>query len=94
MNKHLVAIVRYRNKIKSVSKAIELSGAFRNLSGNEKVFLKPNERKSVSLQVKPEDLAFFDEGSNKWKIENGMFKILIGSSSRDIRLSTEFEYIK
>ncbi|MFX1294131.1 MAG: DUF362 domain-containing protein [Promethearchaeota archaeon] len=42
MNKYRVAIVRYRNKIKSVSKAIELSDAFKNLSGNEKVFLKPN----------------------------------------------------
>ncbi len=42
MDKHRVAIVRYRNKIKSVSKAINLSNAFENLSGNEKVFLKPN----------------------------------------------------
>ncbi|MFX1409488.1 MAG: DUF362 domain-containing protein [Promethearchaeota archaeon] len=42
MNKHLVSIVKYRKKIKSVQRAIDLSDTFQNLSGNEKVFLKPN----------------------------------------------------
>jgi beta-glucosidase len=65
----------------------------KELKGFRKVFLKPNERVSVLLQIMPEDLAFFDEGTKKWKIENGVFKILIASSSRDIRLTTEFEYI-
>ncbi len=42
MNKHRVSIVKYRKKIKSVQRAIELSDTFQNLSGNESVFLKPN----------------------------------------------------
>ena len=42
MNKHRVSIVKYRKKIKSVQRAIDLSDAFENLSGNERVFLKPN----------------------------------------------------
>ena len=42
MNKHLVSIAKYRKKIKSVQRAIDLSDTFQNLSGNESVFLKPN----------------------------------------------------
>ncbi len=42
MDKYRVAITQYRKKIKSVSKAIELSDAFKDLTGNEKVFIKPN----------------------------------------------------
>ena len=42
MKPHRVAINRYRKKTKSLQKAIELSNAFENLTGNEKVFLKPN----------------------------------------------------
>ncbi len=42
MNRHRVAIVQYRKKIESLRKAVELSGTFENLTGNEKVFLKPN----------------------------------------------------
>ena len=59
----------------------------------KKVILEPGEQTNISFQLTPEDLAFFDEESHKWKIENGIFKILIGSSSRDILLETEFEYI-
>ncbi|MFX0042508.1 MAG: DUF362 domain-containing protein [Candidatus Hodarchaeota archaeon] len=42
MNKYRVSIVKYRKKIKSVQRAIELSDAFQSLSGNERIFLKPN----------------------------------------------------
>ena len=42
MSKHRVAIIKYRNKIKSVKKAIELSDAFSKISDNDKVFIKPN----------------------------------------------------
>ena len=59
----------------------------------KKVTLQPGGQAHVSFQLTPEDLAFFDEESHKWKIENGIFKLLIGSSSKDIRLETEFEYI-
>ena len=38
------------------------------------------------------DLAFFDETKNEWVTEPGEFKILVGSSSRDIRLKDTIEY--
>ena len=39
MEKHRVAIGRYRKKTKSLRRVVELSGAFDNLKGDEKVFL-------------------------------------------------------
>ena len=65
----------------------------KELKGFKKIKLEPNEKNLVKFQIKPEDLAFFDESSSEWKIEDGKFKVLIGSSSSDIRLESEFEYI-
>jgi len=65
----------------------------RELKGFKKIELKPNEKKSVTFEITKEDLSFFDEKTNEWKAEKGKFNILIGSSSRDIRLRGDIEYI-
>ena len=65
----------------------------KELKGFEKVFLEAGERKKVEFVVDKMDLSFFDERENCWKAEKGKFKILIGSSSRDIRLQAEFTYL-
>jgi beta-glucosidase len=62
----------------------------KNLRGFERVNLKPNETKSVTLTLKPEDLEMLDINM-KWIVEPGMFKVMIGASSEDIRLNGEFE---
>ncbi|MFW9942339.1 MAG: glycoside hydrolase family 3 C-terminal domain-containing protein, partial [Candidatus Thorarchaeota archaeon] len=58
-----------------------------------KVKLKPDEKRSIKFELTKEDLSFFDEKTNEWKAEKGKFKIHIGSSSRDIRLQGEIEYL-
>jgi beta-glucosidase len=65
---------------------------FKELKGFMKIFLKPQQKETISFDLSREDLAFFDEDLNDWVIEDGIFKILIGSSSEDIRLETEFNY--
>ncbi|MHA1987388.1 MAG: glycoside hydrolase family 3 C-terminal domain-containing protein [Promethearchaeota archaeon] len=65
----------------------------KELKGFKKVKLKPHEKQTVKFELKKEDLSFFDENNKYWKAEKGLFKILIGSSSRDIRLQKELEYI-
>ncbi len=65
----------------------------KELKGFRKVKLEPSEKTQVKFQIKTEDLAFFDENSSEWKIEEGKFKVMIGSSSVDIHLESEFEYI-
>jgi beta-glucosidase len=64
----------------------------KELKGFQKVNLAPGEKTTVKLELKPEDLAFFDEHTKSWKTEPGEFKVLIGSSSRDIRLEAVFQF--
>ncbi len=53
----------------------------------KKITIKPCKTKKVSFILKPEDLAFYDSNKMKFVVEPGAFKIMIGSSSRDIRLT-------
>ncbi|MBN2521276.1 MAG: glycoside hydrolase family 3 C-terminal domain-containing protein [Bacteroidales bacterium] len=59
----------------------------KELKGFKKVFLKPGESKKVTLTCEVKDLAYFDDKLMDWVINEGDYKLLIGSSSRDIRLS-------
>jgi beta-glucosidase len=58
----------------------------KELKNFEKVFLKRGETKKVSMELTRQQLAFFSKLKNKWITEAGVFEVLIGSSSRDIRL--------
>jgi beta-glucosidase len=51
-----------------------------------KVSLKAGEKKKVNFELSEDDFAFYDDKEHKWKVEPGKFKILIGSSSREIKL--------
>ncbi len=61
------------------------------LKGFKKIFLKPGEEREVSLIVPVKLLRYYDGGSKKWKLSKGIHKILVGSSSSDIRLKGELE---
>jgi beta-glucosidase len=60
------------------------------LKGYEKVSLEPGETKTVTLKLTPEELSLLDRDMNQ-VVEPGIFKVLVGSSSADIRLKGEFE---
>ncbi len=51
-----------------------------------KIFLDPGESKKVKISLEEKDFAYWDVNKNDWAAEPGEFKILIGSSSSDIRL--------
>lgn len=59
-----------------------------SLVGFNKVFLKSSEVKHMVIHVNKQDLAFYHVVDKKWVIENGEYTIYVGSSSRDIRLSS------
>lgn len=65
----------------------------KNLRGFERVNLKPGESKNVSFTLHPRDLQLLNL-QNKWVVEPGDFKVMIGASSTDIRLSDAFEVVK
>lgn len=58
---------------------------YKNLRGFEKVFLQPGESTRVSFTLTERDFSFFDAQANTWKCFTDAH-ILIGASSRDIRL--------
>jgi len=55
------------------------------LKGFERIHLKVGESRKVSFKILPEHLSLFDVDMNKI-IEPGEFRLMIGSSSRDIKL--------
>ncbi|HUX96605.1 MAG TPA: glycoside hydrolase family 3 C-terminal domain-containing protein [Bacteroidales bacterium] len=64
----------------------------KELKNFEKVFLKAGETKTVTFTITEEDLSYYSDTHNKWLYESGKFEVLIGSSSRDIRIRGEFFY--
>ncbi len=65
----------------------------KELKGFEKVALEPGEKKTLHLKLSPEDLSLFDRDMN-FIVEPGIFKVMVGSSSKDIKLKGEFEVKK
>jgi beta-glucosidase len=56
----------------------------KELKAFEKVFLQPGETKTVVLNVKVADLAFYDESKKDWNVEAGDFILQLGNSSGNI----------
>jgi beta-glucosidase len=59
------------------------------LKGFEKVGLGPGETRTVRLVLKPDDLALLNRHLER-VVEPGEFRVLVGSSSADIRLRGSF----
>ena len=62
----------------------------KELKGFNKISLNPGEKKTVSIPLDQRAFAFYDPAKAGWVSEAGDFKILVGSSSRDIRLQDSF----
>ena len=62
----------------------------KELKGFQKVNLKPGESTGVSFTLTPHDLSMLDRDLNR-VVEPGEFKVMIGSSSDDIRLQGNYE---
>lgn len=58
-----------------------------------KVALEPGETKQVTLTLDWRALAFYDTAVHDWVTEAGTFELLVGSSSRDVRLRKRFEWV-
>ena len=64
----------------------------KNLRGFQRVSLKPGETKSITFTLTPADLSLWDR-EMKFVVEPGMFRVMIGASSEDIRLKADFEIL-
>jgi len=64
----------------------------KNLRGFERITLQPGEKKTVTFTLTPADISLWDS-SMRFVVEPGIFKVMVGSSSEDIRETGEFESI-
>ena len=60
----------------------------KELRGFKKVFLAAGEEKEVEIELDKRAFAFYNVDAHDWQVESGEFKILVGASSRDIKLET------
>ena len=59
------------------------------LKGFMRVALAPGEAREIAFTLGPDALRMLD-GDMRWVVEPGAFRVMIGSSSKDIRLRGEF----
>jgi beta-glucosidase len=57
----------------------------------ERVSLKPRETRTLDFAVASDRLAFWDERNTAWVVEPGVFEVMVGGSSADLRLTSRFD---
>lgn len=62
----------------------------KKLKGFQKVALNPGESKTITFTINNETLSFYNQ-QLKWDSEPGRFKLMIGGSSDDLKLQSDFE---
>jgi beta-glucosidase len=62
----------------------------KELKGFRRVFLQPGQTQQVTFTLDRAAMSFFDPKEQAWVVEPGMFEVLVGASSRDIRLRGGF----
>jgi beta-glucosidase len=67
-----------------------MSTPIKELKGFEKLRLAAGEKKTVRFKITSGQLSFLDRNLEP-VVESGMFDVMVGSSSKDIRLKGEFE---
>jgi len=67
-----------------------VSRPLKELKGFKKIFLQPGEKQKVSVTLDQNAFAYYDVDKKGWVAEKGGYKILVGSSSRDILLDGQF----
>ena len=59
------------------------------LIGWSRVALQPGEAKTVTLSADPRLLANFDAAAHQWKLDAGVYKVAVGASSADLKITGE-----
>jgi beta-glucosidase len=67
-----------------------VSRPVKELKGFKRITLEPGETKTVRFDLTPAQLGMWNR-EMKWVVEPGLFEIMVGASSSDIRLRTNLE---
>ena len=80
--------VYFSDRVSTFSRPVKELVAFKKTK-----LLQPGEEITVEFEISNEELAYYNTMLDKWVTEPGSYEILIGASSRDIRLTGEYKYI-
>lgn len=61
----------------------------KELKGFVKVFLQPGESKSVTIPLDDKTFRYWNVTTDRWKVEGGSYRLLVGANVQDIRLTAE-----
>jgi beta-glucosidase len=61
-----------------------------DLKGFSRVHLEAGEKKTVTLPLAAQDIAYYDVSAMAWRVEPLTYAVLVGSSSRDLPLRASF----
>jgi len=64
----------------------------KELKAFTKVFLRPGQSRTVRLPLNDRAFAFWDESAGAWRIEPGEFRIHVGASAQDLRLTGKIRH--
>ena len=62
----------------------------RALKGARALALRPGRARRVSFRLDRRALSYWDRGSSRWRVAGGCYRVMVGRSSRDIRLRGAF----
>ena len=71
-----------------------LARPVKELKGFAKVELAPGETKPVSFTLDVRDLSYYDPAKGGWVAEPGAYDLLVGASSRDIRVQATIQLVE
>ncbi|KAL4867644.1 fibronectin type III-like domain-containing protein [Aspergillus spectabilis] len=63
----------------------------KQLRGFEKVKLLPRKSAHLDFELMWRDLSIWDVVAQDWKVQEGQYPVMVGASSRDIRLTESFK---
>ena len=69
----------------------EIARPVKELKGFQKVSLNPGQTRTVTFEITPGMLQYYDDAKGAWVAEPGAFTAYVGAASDDIRGTVEFE---
>ena len=64
----------------------------KELKGYQKIALKAGEEREAAFTLQKDAFAYWSTAVDGWRVDDGLYEILIGASSQDIRLKAMVEY--
>lgn len=68
------------------SKEASDKAPLKKLIGFKRVYSTIGESKTIQFEVSKKDLQYWDENTNAWTFNSGLYEFMIGASSKDIKL--------